>query len=58
MKIWNKIKKWMAFFTLAVWFGFTLCLCGLKPSTLEYEILNIPSIFGFMWIVEKLDKIK
>lgn len=56
MKIWNKIKKWMAFFTLAVWFGFTLC--GLKPSTLEYEILNIPSLFGFMWIVEKLDKIK
>lgn len=57
MKVWNKIKKWMAAFTLMVWFSFTLCLCGFKPSTLEYEILIIPSIFGFMWIVEKLDKI-
>lgn len=57
MKVWNKIKKWMAAFTLMVWFSFTLCLCGFKPSTLEYEILMIPSIFGFMWIVEKLDEI-
>ena len=57
MEIYNKIKKWIAFLTLCVWFGATLRLCGLKPFTLEYEILCIPVAFGFMWIVEKIDKL-
>lgn len=57
MEVWNKIKKWMAAITLMIWFGFTLRLCGLKPFTLEYEMLIFFSIFGIMWIVEKLDKL-
>ena len=57
MKVWNNIKKWMAAITLMIWFGFTLRICGLKPFTLEYEMLSIPAVFGFMWIVEKLDKL-
>lgn len=57
MKVWNNIKKWMAAITLMIWFGFTLRLCGLKPFTLEYEMLIFFSIFGIMWIVEKLDKL-
>ena len=52
-----KIRKWIAAITLMVWFGFTLRLCGLRPFTLEYEIIAIPAAFGFMRIVEKLDKI-
>ena len=58
METYNKIRKWIAAITLMVWFGFTLRLCGLRPFTLEYEIIAIPAAFGFMWIVEKLDKIK
>lgn len=56
METYNKIRKWIAAITLMIWFGFTLLLCGLKPFTLEYEILCIPAAFGFVWIVENIDK--
>lgn len=58
MEAYNEIRKWIAFLTLCIWFGSTLRLCGLRQFTLEYEIISIPAVFGFMWIVEKLDKIK